>query len=344
MTRQAARDHRASRLPAVHHRRRRHRPRRRPARAQPDPALRRGRRARATTSRTSGPAPRSAATRAARCWCPSTSRSSASTPRASSSTSWGARHHRRAHRRRGGNLLDGRGDERDHPFILGATNRNVPSFQVASLAVLKRFTELGVQELSGHLLHRVSAAEYERADAWLERHRPHGRNRRRCAHGARRRHHRRRALCSTGSSSRFLDVWEDEAGLKTYGEAVADGDGSSSSPRAESSACRSTSGCDFASSAGCATRGRRRARWASMWPGTASCRARPRATTQSRAASSTPSPSRSRRRPSPTCSGWRRRPPTSTTPALRRGDPRGVSATRCSPTTSRRRSTGTPPA
>ena len=66
-----------ARLPAVHHRRRRHRPRRRPARAQPDPALRRGRRARATTSRTSGRAPRSAATRAARCWWPPTSRSSA---------------------------------------------------------------------------------------------------------------------------------------------------------------------------------------------------------------------------------------------------------------------------
>ncbi len=42
----AARGDPRGRLSALHHRRRRHRPRRRPARAQPDPALRRGRRAR----------------------------------------------------------------------------------------------------------------------------------------------------------------------------------------------------------------------------------------------------------------------------------------------------------
>ena len=41
----AARRDAGSRLPAVHHRRRRHRPRRRSTRAQPDPPLRRGRRA-----------------------------------------------------------------------------------------------------------------------------------------------------------------------------------------------------------------------------------------------------------------------------------------------------------
>ena len=50
----AARRRPQVRLPAVHHRRRRHRPRRRPARAQPDPALRRGRRARLPHR---GPAP-----------------------------------------------------------------------------------------------------------------------------------------------------------------------------------------------------------------------------------------------------------------------------------------------
>ena len=52
----AAPGHARGRLPALHHRRRRHRPRRRRARPQPDPALRRGGRARATTSRTRSPA------------------------------------------------------------------------------------------------------------------------------------------------------------------------------------------------------------------------------------------------------------------------------------------------
>ena len=39
-------------------------------------------------------------------------------------------------------LLDGRGDERDHPFILGATNVALPSYKVGFLAIMKRFFEL----------------------------------------------------------------------------------------------------------------------------------------------------------------------------------------------------------
>ncbi len=35
-------------------------------------------------------------------------------------------------------LLDGCGDERDQPFILGATNRSVPTFKAAFLALLRR--------------------------------------------------------------------------------------------------------------------------------------------------------------------------------------------------------------
>ena len=41
-------------------------------------------------------------------------------------------------------LLDARGDERDHPFILGATRVDLPSCKVASLAILKRLYDLGV--------------------------------------------------------------------------------------------------------------------------------------------------------------------------------------------------------
>ena len=75
---------------------------------------------------------------------PRTSRSSASTRRASSSTSWAcpgiivARTDAEA-----ANLLDGRSDERDQPFILGATNVDLPSYKPALLALMRRFHDAG---------------------------------------------------------------------------------------------------------------------------------------------------------------------------------------------------------
>ena len=67
------------------------------------------------------------------------------------------------------NLLDGDGDERDQPFILGATSRDVPSYKVAYLAAMRRLHRSGVEDLVGHRLYAVSDAEYAEADAWLER-------------------------------------------------------------------------------------------------------------------------------------------------------------------------------
>ena len=55
------------------------------------------------------------------------------------------------------NLLDGRGDERDQPFILGATNVDVPTYKAAFLAILRRFHDAGVEELNGHLLYALVA-------------------------------------------------------------------------------------------------------------------------------------------------------------------------------------------
>src|ERR1700730_15930433 len=66
-------------------------------------------------------------------------------------------------------FVEGRGDERDHPLILGATNLHVPSYKVATLAVHKRFFEAGVEELRGHLLYAISDKEYDEAYAWLRR-------------------------------------------------------------------------------------------------------------------------------------------------------------------------------
>src|SRR5207249_2710926 len=49
-------------------------------------------------------------------------------------------------------FLENRGDERDQPFILGATNIDLPSYKAGYLAISRKLFELGVQEVRGHLL------------------------------------------------------------------------------------------------------------------------------------------------------------------------------------------------
>ncbi|MEO8510514.1 MAG: isocitrate lyase ICL2 [Chloroflexota bacterium] len=119
------------------------------------------------------------------------------------------------------NLIDGAGDERDQPFILGVTNPDVPSYKAGYLAVMRRLHHAGVTELSGHLLYAVSAEEAEAADAWL---RQVGLA---TAIDAAARAH----LDVVGSSpdetldtmaDAFLETWQAQAGLKTLGDAVAD--------------------------------------------------------------------------------------------------------------------------
>ncbi|EUA27459.1 isocitrate lyase [Mycobacterium intracellulare] len=119
------------------------------------------------------------------------------------------------------NLLDSRADERDQPFLLGATNLKIPSYKSCFLALVRRFYELGVKDLNGHLLYALPEGEYAEATAWLERQGIQG-------------------LVSDAVNawredgqqsiddlfdqveSRFVAAWEDDAGLMTYGEAVAD--------------------------------------------------------------------------------------------------------------------------
>ena len=66
------------------------------------------------------------------------------------------------------NLLDGGTDERDQPFIMGATQKSVPSYKDTYLAVLRQLAEAGVEGVNGHLLYAVPQSRYERAVAWLE--------------------------------------------------------------------------------------------------------------------------------------------------------------------------------
>ncbi len=118
-------------------------------------------------------------------------------------------------------FLDGRGDERDQPFVLGATKIDIPTYKVSFLAVLKRFYDRGVGDVNGHLLYNISDAAYEEAFGWLEQ------------VGVLKSIDENIEAFKSGKAvdveapldkamTRFLDTWEMEAGLKTYGEAVVD--------------------------------------------------------------------------------------------------------------------------
>jgi isocitrate lyase len=117
-------------------------------------------------------------------------------------------------------FLDGRGDERDHPFILGATNVDLPTYKVGYLAIMRKLRELGVEDARGHLLYKISGAEYDEANAWLTR-----------TGVMRMLEESAKAFQQADGSLEallervetwYLEAWQSEANLKTYPEAVAD--------------------------------------------------------------------------------------------------------------------------
>jgi isocitrate lyase len=116
-------------------------------------------------------------------------------------------------------LLEGRGDERDHPFILGATSVNLPSYKVAYLAMTKMFFDAGVEELNGHLLYAISSDEYAAANRWLEK-TGVGRLVTEGAGAVRRGGDVDEVF--ERAETRLVEAWEAEAGVETYGQAVAD--------------------------------------------------------------------------------------------------------------------------
>jgi isocitrate/methylisocitrate lyase len=117
-------------------------------------------------------------------------------------------------------FLEGRGDDRDHPFILGATNAELPTYKVGYLAILKKLRELSVDEARGDLLFKISAAEYDEASDWLAR-----------SGVMRVIESSAKAFRQDGGSlealleaveTRYLETWRAEANLKSYPQAVAD--------------------------------------------------------------------------------------------------------------------------
>lgn len=119
------------------------------------------------------------------------------------------------------NLIDGRGDERDQPFLVGATNPDVPAYKPCFLALIQHFHELGVAELNGHLLYAISAREHAVAREWLE---GRGILAQAAAAVASLREGKETSIDAMVDriAACFLDVWEDDAGLETFGEAVAE--------------------------------------------------------------------------------------------------------------------------
>jgi isocitrate lyase len=119
------------------------------------------------------------------------------------------------------NLLDSRADERDQPFILGATNVNVPTYKAAVLALMRRFSKAGLTEINGHLLYAVSDDELEAADVWLQRNGIAGQVAETVGAFKKSPDGPVDALFDK-VASRLLESWEAAAAPTTYGEAVAD--------------------------------------------------------------------------------------------------------------------------
>ncbi|WP_445170394.1 isocitrate lyase ICL2 [Mycolicibacterium sp. Dal123E01] len=119
------------------------------------------------------------------------------------------------------NLIDTRSDERDQPFLLGATNLKVPPYKACFLAMVRSFYEAGVTELNGHLLYALPEGEYAVADAWLQRQGIVNLIAEQAAAWREGREHSLDALFDK-VESKFVEVWQDDASLDTYGDAVAE--------------------------------------------------------------------------------------------------------------------------
>ena len=117
-------------------------------------------------------------------------------------------------------FLENRSDERDQPFILGATNVDLPSYRVGYLAILRKLFELGV-EVRGHLLFAVSETEYRATFAWIEQVGLMSMIKE-TAESIKQASAVELDAALEKIDTRFMEIWQTEAGLKTYGQAIAD--------------------------------------------------------------------------------------------------------------------------
>lgn len=117
-------------------------------------------------------------------------------------------------------LLENISDERDQPFVLGATNLDVPSYKNAFLALQQCLSELGASQIKGHELYQINEDDKKTAREWILN-----------APFASLLTKLKKELTSDDASlfeaaydqvsAEFVKFWEAEAGVTTYRCAVA---------------------------------------------------------------------------------------------------------------------------
>lgn len=148
--------------------------------------------------------------------------------------------------------IDSVDDQRDHPFVYGATNPRIVPFKDVNLAVIKKFYDAGFKEINGHLLHQLSGSAYKAAGEWLRHENLAARideaiarlqgeiaalkkmRQRARRQGGGQRDFREQLASAEIVVKKLMDelvhhvidtvrqTWAEKAGLKTYSDAVAD--------------------------------------------------------------------------------------------------------------------------
>ncbi len=116
-------------------------------------------------------------------------------------------------------LLDGNGDERDQPFILGVTKPDTPTYKNCYLTILKKIHESGVKDINGHKLYKIDRNTYNKTEQWLEQTGistliQDNAEKMKSADT----HEFETVLDSI--VTKFVEIWEEESGLTTFGEAI----------------------------------------------------------------------------------------------------------------------------
>jgi isocitrate lyase len=118
-------------------------------------------------------------------------------------------------------LLESNNDSRDHAFILGATNINVPLYKFCALAVQRMFNQSGHKEVLGHLLYDLAEEQYDLATNWFKSADIYEKLQTIIA----------KKVSADGLELEYMldeamtivvQAWESDAGIKTFPEAVAD--------------------------------------------------------------------------------------------------------------------------
>ena len=118
-------------------------------------------------------------------------------------------------------FLETNADRRDHYFILGATNTNLPSYSSCFISLFKLLSEFGIDDVQGHKLFDLSPTEYAIALEWIEKVGLEEEIKNLVLNHT-------NSLFSTVDSllnpllDKFLELWQNEAKLATFNEIVLD--------------------------------------------------------------------------------------------------------------------------